>query len=207
MDTWVARAERPTPPYERLQQQLEQLLQRAGTEDRWQGFTSVKKYLEREAGPWAHGWCWGEINGGPVTRWCCYDHSFLKGKPEEEPALTVSLVLGGLRDWESTLNECEALFARLPATEPIDLDLAVLEIVNFAVGATAASDAWYGFCIQVLSWYLQSLGVSEKRADTYAKKAVAGQFESWSAPTEKVKEQVAETFRELAWRELERRRS
>lgn len=178
------------------------MLTGAGESERWQRYQSVRKFLVNQLGAWVEGWCRGEIDGGPVRGWCCYDHSFLKGKAAEEPALTADKILSGLKDWEAVLNRCEKLFDKLTVKEPIDLDIAVIELVNFAVGVTAASDAWYHFCHDVLSWYLESLGLSSKKAVKLSAKAIRGQFESWSGPSKKVVEQVAETFRESVWRAL-----
>ena len=162
----------------------------------------IDRVLVAELGPWVGGWCWGNTDGGPVSRWCCVAHSFLAGKPKEEPARTVDRILGGLEDWEKILRDCETLFESLLVREPFDLDIAVLELVGFAVTATDASDAWYNFCHDLLSWYLQHLGISQERAERYARKAIAGRFESWISPDAGLTEKVAESFRALVWRAL-----
>ena len=204
--SWAQKSHRKCPDYPALEQSLKQLLQRSAGpkpwEDRWKIFLQARRFIESEVGSWAVGWWWGEIDGGPVRRWCCFDHSFLQGQEKEEPALTVLAVLNGLRDWESVCDNVDSLFHGIELTEPVDLDIAVLEIVNFAVKVTGASDAWYGFCHLVLIWFLESRGIEKRRASKYAHKAIAGRFESWSAPSDALKEEVAQSFRELVWNKL-----
>ena len=204
--SWAQKCRRKSPDYSSLEQRLLQLLQRSACDENWEArwklFLQVKDLVEREVGPWANGWCWGEIDGGPVRRWCCFDHSFLQGKAKLEPALTVAAVLNGLRDWELNCEQVDSLFLGIEIEEPVDLDIAVLEIVNFAVKATGASDAWYGYCLLLLKWFLECRGIDERRAQKYARKAIGGRFESWSEPSEKLKEDVAESFRLLVWKKL-----
>ena len=202
MSTWYPRSKRPSPAPS-LRAKLERAVSQMSPTNSFR-LSEIDRVLKDEVGEWAAGWCWGNIDGGPVQRWCCVSHSFLKGTPQEEPQRTVDLILAGLEDWEQTLDHCESLFHRLQVKEAIDIDIAVLQIVSYVVEVTDASDAWYSFCHDVLSWYLQHLGIAEERADTYARKAIAGRFESWSAPTEEVRESVAETFRDLVWRVIDR---
>lgn len=199
---WYPKGQRKLPDPIKLRPRLEKAVGAGRDEEPWLRNRGVTALLVKEFGPWIKGWCWGTIDGGPVRRWCCADHSFLQGKPQEEPTRTVDLILAGIEDWDGVLRDCEALFDRLVINEPVDVDLAVMELVNFAVEVTDASDAWYGFCHDVISWFLQHRGVPENRARSYAKKAIKGQFESWVSPSDELLERVAESFRELAWRAL-----
>lgn len=199
---WFPKKKRKLPNPAKLRPRLERAVREARDQESWLRTRSVTALLVADCGPWIKGWCWGQIDGGPVRRWCCADHSFLQGKPEEEPGRTVDLILAGIEDWDAVLDECEELFARLVVEQPSDLDLAALELVNFAVDKTEASDAWYNFCHDVISWFLQHRGVPEKQARGYARKALKGQFESWVSPTSEKLEAIAESFRDLAWRAL-----
>ncbi len=199
---WYRKRQRKLPDPTRLRPRLEKAVGAARDEDPWLRPRGVTSLLVKEFGPWIEGWCWGETDGGPVSRWCCASHSFLGGPAEQEPGRTVDLILAGIEDWDEVLTECEALFDRLVINEPIDVDLAMMELVNFAVDKTQASDAWYNFCQDVISWFLQHRGVPENRARSYAKKAIKGQFQSWVAPSSDQMDQIAESFRDLAWRAL-----
>lgn len=203
-EVWYQRSQRKPILAEKLREKLTRAVSDCTEPRSTYWLLEIDRILVDELGPWPTGWRWGFTDGGPVSRWCCFQHSFLKGNPKEEPARTVDLILAGVEDWDKVLSDCEALFERLVIKEPLDLDIAVLELVNFAVEATNADDAWYGFCHNLLSWYLQHLGIPPERASGYARKAIAGQFESWIAPSEELKERVAESFRDLAWRALAR---
>ncbi|MGI5241709.1 hypothetical protein [Dactylosporangium sp. CA-139066] len=55
-------------------------------------------------GRWASGWRWavgeGDLDGGPVRAWCCFNHSITT--PEATPAA----VAAGLVEWRGWLEEC-----------------------------------------------------------------------------------------------------
>lgn len=197
---WCPQKSRDVADWKALEPQIRELLEGADSSQLWQLQRSIQEVLVRESGSWTQGWSWGRTDGGPVTSWCCSQHSLLAGPKERET--TLQTIRNALAEWTTVLDNSEKLFERLRLEEAIDLDLAALEIVDFALSLTEAEDAWYHFTIQLLSWYLQHQGVEHDFADEAAELAVAGHFHSWTGPSQAQKEIVAESFREQVWKQL-----
>lgn len=146
-------------------------------------------------GPWVIGWRWahgeGDVGGGPVSAWCCPQHSITT------PPETVVRVAQALVEWRAWIEELDGLFASYlpsPITAPVDERLQVWEravgqIVTLVVERTEADDTWYGHCAQVLTWFLARAGVGDAAA--LVDEAIGGRFESWVAPEEQLVVEVA----------------
>lgn len=142
----------------------------------------VSKELTERYGRWAVGWRWSQDTGGPISNWCCVQHSW------STPTETASRITSSLLEWRSWLEELRGYFEGLtPPAEPANfpgdaLQRALATLITAIVERTGASDAWYFHCEQVLSWYLQYLGVDAGEAPPMVAAAVGGIFESWTQP-------------------------
>jgi len=145
---------------------------------------SITRGLVEHYGRWATGWRWstdeGSIGGGPVREWCCPRHSWTSSIE------TAKRVQSALVDWRNWIEQLSGRFAELaPNAEVNQTDafkIAVVVLVTDVVKRTAAGDAWYLHCQQVLGWYLELHAVSSERAAELIRDAIGGRFESWIAP-------------------------
>ena len=162
-----------------------------GMEDSWE--ESITKALVERYGRWACGWRWardeGSIGGGPVSAWCCPQHSW------STPAETAERVQAALGEWRGWIETLALRFAELGPGSDGDVDgafeKAVILLVNDVVEKTGAGDAWYSHCEQVLGWYLSFYGVPGDSADKLVELAIGGRFESWSAPDDEIVSDIA----------------
>ncbi|MFC6012543.1 hypothetical protein [Nocardia lasii] len=164
--------------------------------DRERWVVSVSRALGEQVGVWTYGWSWGrdesDFGGGPVSAWCCLDHSV--GEPQE----TVARTLGALVEWRAWLERLTACFDTLalpdgPAEERASAwEQAVPVLVTEVVTQTGAGDAWYQHAEQVLGWFLQREGVPAGCAAELIDEAIGGRFHSWISPEGSVVVSVAE---------------
>jgi hypothetical protein len=152
--------------------------------------------LVQRYGRWACGWRWagdeGSIGGGPIHSWCCPSHSL------STPAETAARVKSALVEWRAWLELLATRFVELAPREPTNTEVvsrsfehAVVHLVAEVVAQTNAGDAWYAHCAQVLSWYLEALGVAAPHARGLIDTAIGGRFESWIAPDDSIIQNVA----------------
>jgi hypothetical protein len=161
-------------------------------EDDWED--SITSGLVEQYGRWATGWRWasdeGSIGGGPVKEWCCPRHSWTSSIE------TAKRVQSALVDWRNWIEQLSGRFAELAPNAEVNLTdafkRAVVVLVTDVVKRTAAGDAWYLHCEQVLGWYLELYGLSDERAANLIRNAIGGRFESWIAPEDNTLNDVAE---------------
>lgn len=160
----------------------------------WAG--AITLALVERFGRWACGWSWS--GGGPVHAWCCPAHSL--GTPAE----TAARVEASLLEWRSWLERLALRFAQLEAEHGGGIEgfeRAAVHLVNEVVAQTAAEDAWYAHCGQVLSWYLERCGTPPELASQLVETAIDGRFESWCGPADTVtSDVVAHIARSVAQR-------
>ncbi|QGQ18244.1 hypothetical protein GC089_01890 [Cellulomonas sp. JZ18] len=164
--------------------------------DEWAA--AMDRDLVSRYGRWASGWRWargeGDVDGGPVTAWCCPEHSITTR------GATLTAVTAALVEWRSWLEELAARFDELlpvpaSATEDEVLEIwerAVAQLVTLVVARTEAESSWYRHCRLVLAWFLSAAGVPEDRHATLLEDAVGGRFHSWSEPEPSAVARVAE---------------
>jgi hypothetical protein len=154
---------------------------------------SVTDALVEHYGRWACGWRWardeGSIGGGPISIWCCPKHSCTT---RDE---TAKRVHEALLQWRKWIEELARRFAALGPGESETLvaafEKAVVSLVTDVVERTAAGDAWYAHCEQVLGWYLEMYNIPSASATALIRRAIGGRFESWVAPDDEVVSDVA----------------
>ncbi|MGX1881467.1 hypothetical protein [Streptomyces sp. NPDC055287] len=163
--------------------------------DRMRGFRyqdAVTRALADRFGTWVVGWNDSTHFGGPVEAWCCPSHSVTT---EEE---TPDRVVDSLEEWCDWLRELAEKFDRLsPAPYASDEDRqwawerATARLVTVVLDRTSCEAGWYGHCVLVLRWYLESNGVPPERALEWVEEAVGGRFKSWTDPGPLLVEDVA----------------
>ncbi|MBT2526608.1 hypothetical protein J7E91_14525 [Streptomyces sp. ISL-99] len=144
---------------------------------------AVTRALAERFGTWVVGWNDSTHFGGPVAAWCCPSHSVTT---EEE---TPDRVVDSLEEWWDWLQELAEKFDRLsPAPDASAEDRqwawerATARLATVVLDRTSCEAGWYGHCQLVLRWYLESNGVSPRRAEELVEDAVGGRFESWTDP-------------------------
>jgi hypothetical protein len=159
-------------------------------DDPWEN--AITRELVERYGPWACGWRWardeGSIGGGPISAWCCPQHSMTT---QDE---TAPRVLAALKEWREWIEHLATRFDELAPDEgdrQVAFERAVPILVVDVVEKTDAGDAWYAHCAQVLSWYLERHGVESMRANELVREAIGGRFESWLAPPDSTVADVA----------------
>ncbi|PWW63447.1 hypothetical protein DFQ13_104439 [Actinokineospora spheciospongiae] len=146
-------------------------------------------------GPWVAGWRWardeGEIGGGPITAWCCPEHSVTT------PAETLARVDAAVREWRAWVERLAVEFDRHPLAGLTGQEWAhaarsaTTALIALVVDSTTAGDAWYRHCAQVLTWYLTRWGVNSVAAGQWVEEAIGGRFGSWIEPAPSVLLDVA----------------
>ncbi|GAA3064371.1 hypothetical protein [Actinokineospora globicatena] len=157
---------------------------------------SVTASLMDRYGSWAAGWRWakdeGDFGGGPVGSWCCARHSLASTED------TVARVADALVEWRGWLEELAECFdqyplADLPEPERLQAwERGAVRLVHHVVERTAAGDAWYRHCAQVLTWFLARWGVAGDVAAGMVDGAIGGRFDSWIVPADTLVDDVAE---------------
>jgi hypothetical protein len=151
---------------------------------------AVSAGLVERYGRWACGWRWardeGDIGGGPVRSWCCPPHSVTT-------AGETARVAEALGDWRGWLEELAGLFDRYPLAgdRARAWERGSVRLVHHVVERTAAGDAWYTHCAQVLTWFLTRSGIGVDRAARLVDEAIGGRFDSWVGPADSVVDDVA----------------
>ncbi|BAL88295.1 hypothetical protein AMIS_30750 [Actinoplanes missouriensis 431] len=160
-------------------------------QDLW--LENVSIGLTERYGSWAAGWRWsvgeGDLDGGPVTAWCCLPHSVTS--PEE----TAATVGAALIEWHEWLAETAERFDRFLPLAPGDLDgweRAVAHLVTAVGDRTQYESAWYGCCLTVLGWFLDAAGIARGEQQRMLDHAIGGRFASWVEPDPTLVASVAE---------------
>ncbi len=154
---------------------------------------NVTAALADRYGRWVVGWRWsvgeGDLDGGPVSSWCCFPHSVTT---PEATAATISAALVEWRDWLDDLTERFDRFLPLPAGDLDGWERAVAHLVTAVGDRTQYESGWYGCCVTVLDWFLEAAGIETTQRAELIEHAVAGRFDSWVEPRRAVVESVAE---------------
>ncbi|MEV6397435.1 hypothetical protein AB0M39_22130 [Streptomyces sp. NPDC051907] len=153
----------------------------------------VTRALVDRFGAWVVGWSHSTHFGGPVGAWCCPSHSVT------DQEQTPDLVMDSLEEWWDWLQELAEKFDRLsPASDAPAEDRewawerAVARLVTVVLDRTSCESGWYGHCMLVLRWYLESNGVAPAKAMELVEQAVGGRFKSWTEPGLRLVDDVAE---------------
>jgi hypothetical protein len=148
-------------------------------------------------GRWAVGWRWsvgeGDLDGGPVSSWCCFRHSVTTS---EATAATISAALVEWYDWLDDLAKRFERFLPLPAGDLDGWERAVAHLVTAVGDRTQYESGWYSCCRIALGWFLDAAGIEATRREELLEHAVAGRFASWVEPPRAVVESVAERLAE-----------
>lgn len=141
-------------------------------------------------GLWIAGWNWAASEpggGGPVTSWCCGDHSIRRAdETEDEP--TVARVVDSVFEWIDFVAALSSRFGELE-TELGGLQLAetteraAASLLPWILDRTEATDAWYATFSSTLSWFLQSQGHASEAALQAVHEVASGVFDSWIIPS------------------------
>jgi hypothetical protein len=156
---------------------------------------SMSAVLAEHYGPWVSGWRWavgeGDLDGGPISSWCCPQHSITSA-----PA-TLERVAAAVREWREWLEYLARWFEAYPLDPAAVQDQRALweaasrALILRVVERTSCESGWYGHCELVLTWFLSRWGVEAGVARRLAEEAVGGRFESWVAPDPALVEDVA----------------
>lgn len=144
-------------------------------------------------GLWTVGWRWsvgeGDLDGGPVSSWCCFRHS---ATTREATTSAISAAVVEWHDWLEDLTERFDRFLPLPAGDLDGWELAVAHLVTAVGDRTHYESGWYGCCRTVLGWFLAAAGIPAVRRKELLDHAIGGRFHSWVEPTRTAVESVAE---------------
>jgi hypothetical protein len=158
--------------------------------DLWRDEVTLR--LVDRYGRWAVGWCWGigesDLDGGPVSSWCCYRDAALR--PETIPA-TIPAALAEWHDWLAELAERFDRFLPLPADDLDGWERAVAHLVTAVGDRTQYASGWQYCCRTALGWFLEAAGIDAARRTKLLEHALGGRFESWVEPPRAVVESVA----------------
>jgi hypothetical protein len=156
-------------------------------------------------GSWAAGWKFskgeGSGSGGVITSWCCPSHSILAENDQVDIQGTAERAVNALIEWHNHLQHLKQYISQYPliltdeTTAGLELYNACTHIISYVVVATDAEDAWYAYAEQVLSWYLQFLGLTPEHADQIVKKVLSGKFESWVMPNKETVHNIAQQYK------------
>lgn len=146
-------------------------------------------------GPWVCRWRWavgeGDLDGGPISSWCCPQHSITSA-----PA-TLERVAAAVREWREWLEHLARWFEAYPL-DPAAVrgqralwEAASRALILRVVERTGCESGWYGHCELVLTWFLSRWGVEAPVARRLVEEAVGGRFESWVAPDGALVDDVA----------------
>lgn len=137
-------------------------------------------------GRWALGWRWargeGDVDGGPVSSWCCPHHTMT------DPEHTLAAVAAALVEWRDWLEQLADAFDAHPVggtTTDDDRALwraAVRDLIDLVVDRTECLSGWYDHCHLVLAWLLERWDVDPGVAHALVAEAIGGRFESWTEP-------------------------
>lgn len=167
---------------------------------------AMSQALVNHYGRWACGWRWGwgesDLDGGPISTWCCPRDSM------STPDATLTVVSTALLEWRSWLEYLGEQFDRflpLPpeATDAVVLDVwehAVAHLVTEVVEQTGADSGWYTHCQQVLGWFLSAAGIPTPQHDQFINDAIGGRFHSWTEPEPPLVADVAQRLAETIQR-------
>lgn len=141
-------------------------------------------------GPWAAGFRWAASEpggGGPVTSYCCADHSLLRDT-DEGAHDSIERVVRALEEWRSFLVELGSRFTALRAETASwprerQVETAATRLLPWILERTSADDAWYHTFATVLAWYLGSLGIERAPIGELIEQVASGHFRSWVAPS------------------------
>lgn len=151
--------------------------------------------LADAVGPWSAAFTWSAGDGGLVCAYCCPSHS-LPGKGQDGRA-AITRVLDALDEWcvlvRALADTFDALHAR---TQALPVERALAEVANelalFVLDRNRASDAWYRGFAQLLTWYVDSIGLDARTLAPEIDRITEGRFTSWVAPSTEAREAAAE---------------
>ena len=135
--------------------------------------------IRAAVGDWAWGgWAWrGDL---PPK-----EGLFLEGYERVDE--NTARIIAGLAEWRHYLERLERLYeeAHIPddpvgGRQPIAAMIA--RLVTLVIEETGCDDAWYGYAIDAVSWFLQHIGIPPIEAATIAATSFEGRFESWIEP-------------------------
>jgi hypothetical protein len=148
---------------------------------------ALARSLAEHYGTWASGWLWAmdeSPDSGAVIRELPVGGTGADGLDQQTRRYTSALL-----QWRAWLEELAATFAQFaPRTEADEKEVqavrerAVAPLVTLVVERTGAGETWRGACAQVLTWYLESTGMSPDAAEDLADEVVDAEFDSWVAP-------------------------
>ncbi|TDC48159.1 hypothetical protein E1281_25175 [Actinomadura sp. KC345] len=153
-------------------------------------YRAMDEPLTEEYGPWAIGWHWIRLSGGPVSAW---------GTPAESittPVETLDRVASALVEWRGFLETLAEIFDgfSVHGGRPGDggpmWDRAAVRLITLTTERTEANEMWYETYAAVLGWFLSHAGVPEGEAASLIGDAIGGRFSSWVAPEDTVVEEV-----------------
>lgn len=152
--------------------------------------------LAERYGRWAVGWRWahneGDFDGGPISSWCCPQHSVTN--PEE----TLARVVAALCEWRGWLESLAGWFDTSPLEPATAADQRILweqvtrKLINQVVDRTGCGSGWHGHCRQVLTWFLSRRHVAAGIAEDLVDQAIGGRFQSWTSPDTVLVDGIAE---------------
>lgn len=147
----------------------------------------IQRLFKAEYGNWVELWVWSVRDGGLVQADYSPEHSILS--KDVFGYATVERVVAAFSEWWSVLNELSSAFASIrEATSGFPTNraasYAATRLLPFVLQRTNADDAWYGTFSQVLIWYLESAGYSNRQIKSAVNQVVEGRFESWIEPEE-----------------------
>ena len=151
---------------------------------------AMDEALTEEYGPWAIGWNWSRLSGGPVSAWGTVADSV--AAPDE----TLDRVASALVEWRGFLETLAEIFEGYsvsggrPEDDGAAWSRAAVRLITLTVERTGANEMWYETCAAVLGWFLSHAGVSEDEAASLLGDAIGGRFSSWVAPPGSVVEEI-----------------
>lgn len=155
----------------------------------------ISTALADRYGVWAVGWRWalgeGDLDGGPITAWCCLAHSVTT------PESAVTPIAAAVVEWHDWLADLAGRFNRFLPMPPGDLDgweRATAHLVTEVGDRTQYQSGWYDCVTTVLGWFLEAAGVEPARRKDLLEHALGGRFQSWVEPPREVVDAVAGDF-------------
>lgn len=144
------------------------------------------------------------------SRWC-WCHSFVSSikAPSQQQRLEQAAreVLGQVELLHQFLVNLCALFDQLPLSASLEIQEAQIKtacerIINFVIAETRCNDAWYNYANKAVGWFLEDKGIPVPES-LYL--IIDCSFNSWIAPSERVKHSVTEVIAfEVLKQEFER---
>jgi hypothetical protein len=117
---------------------------------------------------------------------------------EKDREGTIERIISNVVDWHEYLVELAMKFREIETTTGYatedKIEFAAAVLLPVVLKETYAEENWYDTYIQVLVWYLESLGKNRSEFFQTLNHIVSGRFASWVEPTE---DQAREVFSEI----------